>query len=138
MALHPLDSFERLQAAQEDAFADALALTGNVEHVVIAVDEVHVGVATVEKKRFVTRREAAESVRGGVTDDISLRFYDAAAQTHMRQIVDQRLANKKARELNGFDGKLAATKAADADFSPSRHHAIRSIIRTVCARVTFC
>ena len=138
MALHPLDSFERLQAAQEDAFADAFALAGNIQHVVIAVDEVHVGVATVEKKGFVTRREAAKSVRGCVADDISFRFDDAAAQTHMRQIVNQRLADKKAGEFDGLDGKLAATKAADADFSASRHHAIRSIIRTVCARVTFC
>src|ERR1700683_2764278 len=138
MALHPLDSFERLQTAQEDSFADTFALAGNVEHVVTAVDEVHVGVSAVEKKRFVTRREAAKSVRGCVTDDISLRFYDAAAQTHMRQIVNQRLADKKAREFDGLDGKLAATKAADADFSASRHSAISSIIRTVCARVTFC
>src|ERR1700691_4902944 len=116
MALHPLDSFERLQAAEEASFADAFALSGNIQHVVIAVDEVHVAVATVEKKGFVTRREAAKSVRGCVADDISFRFDDAAAQTHMRQIVNQRLADKKARELNGFDGKLAATKAAGADF----------------------
>src|ERR1700678_3759738 len=134
MALHPLASFERLQAAQEASFADALALAGNIQHVVIAVDEVHVGVATVEKKGFVTRREAAKSVRGCVADDISFRFDDASAQSHMRQIVNQRLADKKTGEFDGLDGKLAAMEAADADFSASRH-AIRSIIRGGRARL---
>src|SRR6202167_6640122 len=113
MALHPLDSFERLQAAQEDSFADAFALAGNIQHVVIAVDEVHVAVATVEKKGFVTRREAAKSVRGCVTDDISFRFDDAAAQTHMRQIVNQRLADKKGGEFDGLEGKLPGEEGAD-------------------------
>jgi len=49
--------------------------------------------------------------------------------------VNQRLADKKAGEFDGLDGKLAATKAADADFSASRHHAIRSIIRGGRARL---
>ena len=101
----------------------------------IAVDEVHVGVAAVEKKRFVTRGETAKSVRGRVADDISFRFDDAPAQSHMRQIVNQRLADKKAGEFDGLDGKLAATEAANADFSASGHHAIRSIIRGGRARL---
>ena len=135
MALHPVDSFKRLQAAQEHSFADAFAIAGNVEHVVIAVDEVHVGVATVEKKRFVTQGEAAKSVRGCVADDISFGFDDAAAQSDVGQIVDQRLADEEAREFNCLDGKLAATKAADANFWARRHHANRSIIRGGRARL---
>ena len=67
-------------------------------------------------------------MRSRVADDISFRFDDSAAQTYMRQIVNQRFANEKAREFDGLDGELAATKAADADFSASGHHANRSII----------
>src|SRR5580704_17932279 len=117
MALHPLDSFQRLHSAQEDSFADTFALAGNVEHVVTAVDEVHVGMSAVEKKGFVTRREAAKSVRGCVAEDISLRFDDATAQADVRQIVDQCLADKKAREFDCINREFAATKTADADFS---------------------
>jgi hypothetical protein len=53
--------------------------------------------------------------------------------------VNQRFANEKAREFDCINRELAATEAADADFSASGHHAIRSIIRGGRARDTlFC
>src|ERR1700689_1779817 len=85
MVLHPVDAFERLEGAEQDAFADACAVAGQVEHVVIAVNEVNVRMPPFAKKRAVARRHPSRRVAGGVTDDIGFCFDDASAEPYMRQ-----------------------------------------------------
>ena len=78
----------------------------------VSVAEIDVGVATLEKERFVAGREAAEGVRGGVADKIGFCFDDSSAEAALRNFVDERLANEKFREFDGVDGKLAQAKTA--------------------------
>lgn len=70
----------------------------------ISVAEIDVGVAALEKERFVSRREAAEGVRGGVAHEIGFCFNDTSAEAALRDFVDERFADEEFREFDGVDG----------------------------------
>jgi hypothetical protein len=136
VALHPLDAFERFESAQKNSLANAFGLAGNVEHVVIAIDKINIGVPALAKKRAIARCHSAKRVAGRVADQVSFGFDNASAKANRRQVVHQGFANKEARELDGIDRQLATPEAANANFRARERHAIRSIIRTVRARLT--
>jgi len=136
MALHPPDSLERLKAAQKNSFADAFALAGNVEHVMVAINEINVGVAAFAKKRAIARRESTKCVGRGVANDIGFGFNDASAEPNLRQVVHKRFADEEASKFDGINRQLAPAEAANTNFSARERHAIRSIIRTGFARLT--
>ena len=79
----------------------------------ISVAEVNVGVAALEKERFIARREAAEGVRSGVANKVGFCFDDSSAEAALRNFVDERLADEKFREFDGIDGKVAQAKTAN-------------------------
>ncbi len=51
----------------------------------ISVTEIDVGVAALEKERFVARGEAAEGVRGGIADEIGFGFDDSSAEAALSE-----------------------------------------------------
>ena len=110
MAPHQRDAFERLQRPQQHARAHAFALGADVERVPAAVDEIHIGVAAVEKQRAVARRRAAVGVPGRVADDVGLGLDDAAAHAPVRVIVDERLADEESRQRRRIGGKIGAAQ----------------------------
>src|SRR5271156_3423519 len=67
-----------------------------------------------EKERAIRRRQAGESVAGWIADGIRFCLDDAAHQAPLRQIVNQRLPNQIARELDGINGQFRAAKPADS------------------------
>ena len=79
----------------------------------ISVDEIYVGVATREKKRFVAGSEAAEGVRGGIANQVGFSFNNSSAEAALRNFMYERLADENFREFDGIDGKLAQAKAAN-------------------------
>ena len=79
----------------------------------ISVDEIYVGVATREKKRFVAESEAAEGVRGSVANKVGFCFDDSSAEAALRNFVYERLADQEFCEFDCIDGKLAQAKAAN-------------------------
>jgi len=79
----------------------------------ISVDEVYVGVATREKKRFVAESKPTEGVRGGIAYQVGFSFDDSSAEAAVRHFVDERFAKEKFREFDGVDGKLAQAKTAN-------------------------
>jgi len=86
----------------------------------ISVAEVHVGMAALEKKRFITRREAAEGVRGGIANKVRFCLDDSSAEAALRNFVDERFSDEKFREFDGIDGKVAQAKTAN----PARNGAV--------------
>ncbi len=66
----------------------------------ISVAEIDVGVAALEKKRFVARGEAAEGVGRGVANEIGFRFDDSSTEAALRHFVHERFANEKFREFD--------------------------------------
>ena len=79
----------------------------------ISVAEIDVGVAALEKERFIARREAAEGVRGGVANKVGFCFDNSPAEAALRNFVDERLADEKFREFDGVDRKVAQAKTAN-------------------------
>jgi hypothetical protein len=117
MELHPLNTFERLQPAQKNPFADAYALTGYVEHEVVAINKINVRVSAFHKKRPVAWRHPAKRVTSRVAHEISFCLDDTSAKPHVRQIMHQRFADQKTRQFDGINRQLAAAEAANANFS---------------------
>ena|SRR5579864_8212452 len=75
--------------------------------------EIDVGMPALEKHGTIARRFPAKSMRGGVANDIRLRFHNPSTNATLREIMDQRLSNEKARQLGGVDGKLSASQPAN-------------------------
>ena len=79
----------------------------------ISVAEINVGMAALEKERFIARREAAEGVRGGVANKVGFCFDNSPAEAALRNFVDERLADEKFREFDSVDRKVAQAKTAN-------------------------
>jgi hypothetical protein len=136
MPLHPVNALERLESAKKNSFADAFALSGNVEHVVVAINKINVRMPAFAKKRAVASRESAKCVGRSIANNIRFGFDDPSAEPDMRQVVHERFADEKTRKLDSINGKLAAAEPANASFRARNRHAIRSIIRAAFARLT--
>ena len=95
--LHALDTFHRLGGAQQHAFSDTCPRTRHIQHEVIAVHEIYIGVPTFEEQRVVASRLAAKSVRRCVAHHVCFRFDDTANQSCPRQFTHERLADQKSR-----------------------------------------
>ena len=79
----------------------------------ISVDEIYVGVATREKKRFVAESKPTEGVRGSIAYQVGFSFDNSSAEAALRNFVYERLADQEFCEFDGIDGKLAQAKAAN-------------------------
>jgi len=79
----------------------------------ISVAEIDIGVAALEKERFVSRGETAEGVRGGIADEVGFGFDDSSAEAALPDFVDERFADEEFREFDGVDGKIAQAKTAN-------------------------
>jgi hypothetical protein len=112
--LHPRNPVERLERSDQDSRADAGNFTRYVEEPARSVRESHVRGAASEKKRIICGRVAGKGVPGGVAHRIPFRLDDSPAQPALRQIVDQRFTDQKARELDRIHGQLGAAKTPEA------------------------
>src|SRR5260370_856039 len=66
VALHLPDARERFERAEQDAAADSGDFRADVEHEMIAVVEIDVGVATAEKHGAIAGGGAPKGMSGGV------------------------------------------------------------------------
>jgi hypothetical protein len=96
MALHRSQSLQRLEGAKQDSRPYPRRFTADVEGEPTAVDEIDVGVPTLQKQRVVSRRTAAKRMRRGIADNVGLRLDDAAGDTLARAIVDQYFSDQVA------------------------------------------
>src|SRR4029077_19165379 len=80
VTLHLLDALEGFERADQNAATGSGGLSADVEHEMIAVAEIDVGVATAQKHGAIARGGAAKVVRGGIARRVGLGFDDAAAK----------------------------------------------------------
>ena len=80
-ASHFFDSRERFERTKEDASGFALGFAGNVQAVVVSVDEVDVGVARRPEEDGVAKSASGGGVGSGVCfAEVSFEFNDAGSE----------------------------------------------------------
>jgi hypothetical protein len=113
--LHLLDTFQGLQGADQDAAAGSRGLGADVEHEVVAVGEIDVGVATAEKHGAIARGGSAKVVRGRIARRVGFGFDDPAAKAAAREFADDDFADQKASQRHGVQREFGAAKAPDGN-----------------------
>ena len=117
MLFHLRDTLKGLECADQDAAADADSFRADVEHEVIAIAEIDVGVASAKKHGAVARGGAAKMVSGGIALWIRLRFHDTAAKPGAGEFADDNFADEKAGQRDSVPRQLGAAEAADGNGS---------------------
>jgi len=102
--LHLLNAVQGFERADQNAAADSRDFGANVEHEVVAIAEIDVGVAAAQKHGAIARRWAAEVVRGGIALRIGFGFYDAAAEAAAKQFANDDFADEEPRQRDGVRG----------------------------------
>jgi hypothetical protein len=97
MNFHLVLAFQRFQSADEHAPAHAGYFGGDVEHEMVAVAEINVGMAPAQKHRTIARRRPNEVVRRGIASRISLGLDNATAQASSRQLAHDDFADQETR-----------------------------------------
>ena len=115
VTLHLLDSFQWLEGADQDATTDSGSFRADVEHEVIAVAEIDIGVATTEKHSAIARSGAAKVVRSGVARRVGLGFDDAAAKAGAGEFADDNFADQKAGQRHGVHREFGAVEVPDGN-----------------------
>jgi hypothetical protein len=113
VTLHLLDSFQWLEGADQDATTDSGSFRADVEHEVIAVAEIDIGVATAEKHRAIARSRAAKVVRSGIAWRVGFGFDDAAAKAGAGEFANDDFADQKASQRDGMRWEFGAAEAPD-------------------------
>jgi len=113
-ALHEVYAFERLDGANQYPRANSLLATRNIQHEMISVTKINVGVAALEEKRFVARGEAAEGMGGSVANEIGFRFDDSSTEAALWDFVHERFADEEFCEFDRIQRQVAQAKAANA------------------------
>jgi hypothetical protein len=117
VAPHLLDALQRLEGADEDAATHSGGLRADVEHEVIAVAKIDVGVAKAEKHGTSALGGSAKVVRGRVARRVGLGFDNTAAKTDAGEFANDDFADKKAGQSHGVQGKFGTAEAPDRNGS---------------------
>jgi len=106
---HFFQAYEWFQGTNEDASGFANAIAGNIEAIVSAVDEVHVGIPRRTEEDRGTGGIAGGGVSGGIVDsEISLDFDDAAGEAISGGVAHQNFAEKFSGDAAGLARKERA------------------------------
>ena len=113
--LHLFDAFKGLERADEDAAANSRDFCAHVEHEVVAVTEINVGVAAAKKHGAIARGWTAEVVRGGIALRVGFGFNDTPAEAEAREFADDDFADEKAGQCDGIRREFGTAEAADGN-----------------------
>jgi len=106
---HGLDASDRLQGAEEHGLGAARRLADDVEHVVDAVDEVHVGVTRGAEHDLVARGAAMPGMAGLVLGaDVGLGLDDAPGKHAALDAATEDAAEELAGDAEGAAGVESA------------------------------
>ena len=114
--LHMFHAFQGLKSTDENTAARAREFGGDIQHEVIAIAEVDIGVAAAQEHRPIAGRLAAKMVRCRVLWGISLGLHDAPTESCCWQFSDDNLAHKKLRQRDGIGGEFSPAEEADSKF----------------------
>jgi hypothetical protein len=122
MLLHVRDALEGFERADQDAAADSGDFRADVEHEVIAVAEINVGVAAAKEHGAIAWGRSAKVVRGGIASRIGFGFHDATAEAGAGEFADDNFANKKAGQGDRVRRKFGVPEAPDGYVSVAGCH----------------
>src|SRR5271156_29576 len=106
---HLFDAAHRLDCAEQDASRVAVALARHIQAVMIAVDEINVGVAGRSVQNCSAGGVAGGGVGGGIVfPEISFDLDDAGRQTELSAVSHQHLAEEFASHAPGSPGEERA------------------------------
>lgn len=115
---HFLDALQRFQSAEKHSPGLSVGLTRHVQAIVVAVDEVNVGVAGWSEQHRSAGGLADERVGSGVIlSKVSLDLDDAASQARLSAVTHQHLAKKFAGHAPRIAGEKGAVKRVDGRLS---------------------
>ncbi len=118
VALHDLDSFKRLQRANQNGGGGFRGLAHYIEHEVSAIIEKNVDVAGSQIHGANTRRRSTKMMSGGIARRISFGLHDAPADASGGQIVNHYFADQESCELDGVFRELGTLNPANGNFRP--------------------
>ena len=105
---HLFDAEEGFEGAEQDRSSLAFRLTGNVQAVVIAVDEIYIGVAGWAEENGGAGGDAGEGVGGGVgLPEVGFDLDDASSERNFL-VSHQHFAKKVAGNALGVAGEEGA------------------------------
>jgi len=137
---HVLDARERFEGTEEDRSCFTLALTRNVQAVMVAVDEVNIGVAGRSEKDRSAGGVASGGVGGGVVlAEVSFDFDDPGGEAKFSGVADEDFAEKFASYAAGVAGEEGAGEREDGcgcglrDFTIYR---VGHLVQAVLVRAT--
>jgi hypothetical protein len=110
-----LDALERLQGADQNPSSHAWKFAADVEHKVITVAEVDIGVATPQKHRSSAWGGPVKMMGSRVPWWIGLSFDDATAKPPGGIFADNHFADQEARQRNSGNRKVLAAKTTNRD-----------------------
>src|SRR5260370_31043510 len=90
---------------------------GDVQHEVIAVAEIDVGVAAAQKHGAVARSRSAKVMRGRVALRIGFRCHNAAAEPNAGEFTDNNFADQETGKRHGVRRQFGAAKTPDGNGS---------------------
>ena len=114
--LHLLDAIDGLQRADQDAAPHSGNFAADIEHKVIAIAKIDVGVAASQKHRLGARRWPSKVMRGGIAWGIGFGFDDAPGHSARRKLANDDLADQEARERDGSGRQFAASQAPNQNW----------------------
>ena len=95
---HLLDARHWLQGAKENATGNSVGQAGNIQAVVIAIDEVHISVTGRTEQNGIPRRLARRRVRRRIAfAEIRLGFDNSPRQNSARRFPDQQFPQQRPR-----------------------------------------
>jgi hypothetical protein len=103
-ALHFGDAFERFECANQDAATYSGRFGAYIEHEVVAIGEVDVGVAGAQEHGRCARSRTAVVVGGRITWWVGFGLYNAAGHSEAGEVANDDLTDEVSRELDRADG----------------------------------
>jgi hypothetical protein len=120
---HFFNAEERFEGAEKNSPGLARGVTGHVEAIVTAVDEVNVGVAGRSEQDCSARGVAGSGVgRGIVFSEVSFHFDDAGCQMQVFVVAHQHLAEEFASHAPRIAGEEGAIEGAYGRMRGGRGH----------------
>ena len=89
---HRFDSLERFHGPEKHSTRDSIGETGNIQAVVISIDEINIGVTGRAKQDGIAAGEAGEGMSRGVSrSQVSLDLHDARREKILAVAADENL-----------------------------------------------
>jgi hypothetical protein len=113
-SFHLSDAFQWLEGANEYPASYSRGFRADVEHEVVAVGKINVGVTTLQKHRLCSRGGASIVVGGRVTGRVGLGFDDAPGHAQLGEVTHHDLADQKTSQGHRPDREFRPAQAPDS------------------------